>query len=174
MNQLEIKSINKHLTEFAKTLTNTQLIGLVEWFCYKSLETPFEAPNDIAKKFIDTFFGEFVFANILSDERGHNNYFLKSSLSERELYNFMRIGLLQESFFRLKDSVDKPVAKPKEDKLTLQDKKDLRDILKEHNAMLEYQLEDESDIIKTGGQELLDEKKRHKEFIKKFGKLKLF
>lgn len=146
MRLLEIKSIQSNLTAFLKPLSLEDFIELVDYINYAVLETPFKAPNTIAKAFIEEFFSEEIFAKLISDIRDPDKFFRSASISERALFDNLRIALMQESYFKLKQVKDvRPIIKKKE-KLTPKDKTVLLEILDEHQKMLEYQLEDESFI----------------------------
>lgn len=171
MNTFQLKSFEANLKAFIEPLTLSEFIALTEWFTYDLAATPFVAPNELCLKFITEFFGDETFVRILSDVRGENKSFLKSSLSERDLFETIRSGLTQIAFFKLRRL---HAEKPKGLILAKADKKNLNKILAEHGAMLRYQLEDE-DFIRNSdseGDELVEEKKRHLAFIEKLGIIK--
>jgi len=169
MNQLELKSLDANVTAFCKKLTNAQLVEVTDFVVYHSTDTSIKATK-LSTEFVNEFFGEKDWNDNLSDELKKPEFFTKASRNTQEVIRLVRVGLLQECFFRLA----KKTKEPSEDKLSAQDKKTLKEIINEHHAMLEYQLEDEDGVRKVGGDELVAEKNRHKEFLEKFGKSKNF
>lgn len=198
MNQQQFTSLNANVKAFCKPLNDEQLIDLTDFLNYRCYDK--EEPTGFIKDFIEEFFSLRLWDENLYDEIEKPAFFNKASMTDKELIRLVRVGLLQECFFRsyvnlkvkktlvdttnepkpfvsreegAKLRADKPKG-PKEEKLSTQDKKDLKDILTEHHAMLKYQLEDEDGVREAGGNELVEEKKRHQKFINKFFKLKLF
>lgn len=169
MNTLEIRSIISNLTDFTSKLSLEEFIDLTEWMCYGLLETPFIAPNKLQQEFIEEFFSTEVFAKILDDIRNPTKMWNKSSMSERELYDKIRIGLLQQSFFHLKDKPKTKITKPKPI-LSPTEKHTIKEIFQEHEAMLQHRLEDTDYLLSVGGQEAVDECERHIKFIQYFSK----
>jgi len=177
MNQQEHKSLNANVSAFCKGLTDMQLKDLTDDMNYNCYNKGFK-PNAVATKFIEEMFSKSVWDDNLSDEINKPEFFCKATRNDKELIRLVRIGLMQECFFRFMLLLNgtpytpsKPIeVKPKEPKglLSVMEKLNLTDILKEHYAMLEYQLEDEEGVYKVGGDELVNEKKKHRDFIEQF------
>lgn len=173
-------SIIKNVCDYTDTLTNEELREVIEYFVYDSNNRTPVTPTDLQLTFAVKFFGSDEWSNFIFDTV-HQQMFLKSSNNTRENVPFIRQILLSNAYFRLKNILDsKPQevklkvvkeTKPK-NQLTPNDKKILKDILEEHKAMLEYQLEDEDGIrsIDEDG-DLLKTKKKQLKFIEKYEKL---
>lgn len=163
MKDFQIKSIADNLNEYVKDFTNEELATLVDEYCYGVLETPFRKPSEMTMKFANEFIGEVEFARVITDVRNPDKLFLSSKDSTRELVRMLSMALMEKSFVRFEKLLkSKPIILSKEDK------KNLREIRDEHEAMLKYQLEDEDAIRNTDseeGQALVDEKKRHLFFL---------
>lgn len=173
-------SIFDNLTQFTDKLNDIDFIKLTNYVCRLDDDSETK-PDGFIAEFISEFFGDKEWEEMISDERGEQKYFFKSSASTRDLARTIRIGLMQKGFIRLSKNTKsaKPVVTVKQNKLSKQDKDDLIDILVEHKAMLEYQLEDESSIIQTAddvaeGKQLVKDKKRYVKVIEKLDSLKLF
>ncbi len=187
MNILELKSMDVNVTAFCKKLTNAELAEVTDYVVYHSTDTSIKL-SQLCIEFIHEFFGEKDWKDNLDDEINKPEFFTKCTRNTQEIIRLVRIGLLQECFFRFINKTKEPVAaerKPfvsreegaklhishvSEHKLSPSDRKALKEILNEHHAMLTYQLEDEKGVIDAGGEELVAEKKRHKKFIERFGK----
>jgi hypothetical protein len=168
MNELQQKSIDANLDKFCKDLTDIELGGLTNFIVYGCHS---KKPHELAIQFIEEFFSTEEWDKNLSDEIEKPQYFNKASRNTQELIRVVRIGLLEKSFHRyLKGLLKQPKVV-----LTKEDKTSLREILEEHQAMLEYQLEDEDFIHNSVGdesEELVASKRKHLEFLEKFGNLK--
>ena len=188
MNPLEFKSLNANVSAFCKKLTDVELKDLTDFLNYGCYT---DKPNKIASEFIADFCGNKGWDANLYDEKEKPQFFNRASMNDKELIKLVRVGLMQECFFRFtrildgtpyvlptikrdvtKMAVKVPLSTLSNIKLSTQDKKTFKEIIKEHSAMLEYQLEDEDSVRKAGGEELVDEKKRHKDFLERFGKSK--
>ena len=168
MNQLQLDSLDANLDRVEKALSDAELAELTNFLLYDCYT---EKPSKFVAEFIEEFFGNKEWADNLSDEFNKPQYFFKASRNTQELIRLVRIALLEKSFNRFSKLVPK---KPKV-VLTKEDKTSLREILEEHQAMLEYQLEDEDFIHNSVGdesEELVASKRKHLEFLEKFGNLK--
>lgn len=169
MNQLQLDSLDANLDRVEKALSDAELAELTNFLLYDCYT---EKPSKFVAEFIEEFFGNKEWADNLSDEIKKPQYFFKASRNTQELIRLVRIALLEKSLNRFSKLVPK---KPKV-VLTKEDKTSLKEILEEHQAMLEYQLEDE-DFIRNSvdeeeGEELVASKRKHLEFLEKFGNLK--
>lgn len=186
MNTLQLDSIHANVKGFCKDITLADLREITMYVCYNSTDLNYKL-SPLTKEFILQMFGEKLWKDNQDDEIKKPEFFCKVSRNDQELIRLVRIGLLQEHFWRsekasdftelktaVKDLEKKVDLKPDGYKLPSEDKTILTEILKEHQAMLEYQLEDKRSVKAAGGQELVDEKERHLKFIKKFWKLKIF
>ena len=164
MNELQLKSLDANMDKFCKELSDSKLSELTDFLCYGCYS---EEPKTWVKDFIDDFIGEKEWADNLSDEIKQPECFSKATINTQEIVRLVRISLLEKSFHRFSALTKKPLST-----LTKSDEKNLKEILHEHKAMLEYQLEDEDSIINSvgdDGEELVDEKKRHLKFLETFG-----
>lgn len=159
MNDLLTQSLLKNVSNYCKSLSDSDLAELTDFLCYGCYE---REPKDWVKEFIDDFIGEKEWVDNLRDEKNPPAYFFKATSNTKEIIRLVRIDLLQESFSRFSYLLKNPLVS-----LSGSDKTNLKEILGEHKAMLEYQLEDEDSIVNSceDGQELLDEKKRHLNFL---------
>jgi hypothetical protein len=159
MNDLQAKSLDANLTTFVKPLSDKKLVELTNFLVYRYAT---DQPEKWVLDFVHEFVGEKDWNDVLSDEIKKPEYFNKASRNAHELVRVIRIWLLEESFRRFQLSLVKPknILEPK-------DKASLIEILDEHKAMLEYQLEDEDAIRSVGedGEELVQEKKKHLKFL---------
>lgn len=172
MNQQEFKSLNANVSAFCKGLTDMQLKDLTDDMNYNCYNKGFK-PNAVATKFIEEMFSKKVWDDNLSDEINKPQFFNKVTMNDKELIRLVRVRLMQECFFRfmlLLNGTPNTPSKPIEPKglLSVMEKLNLKDILNEHYYMLEYQLEDEEGVRNVGGDELVNEKKKHRDFIKQF------
>lgn len=168
MNELQQKSLDANLEKFCKDLTDIELGGLTNFIIYGCYS---KKPHELAIQFIEEFFSTEEWDKNLSDEIEKPQYFNKASRNTQELIRVVRIGLLEKSFHRyLKGLLKQP-----EVVLTKDEKATLKDILREHQAMLEYQLEDKDFIINSvrgdEGEELVATKQKELDFLEKFGSL---
>lgn len=182
------QSIIANVSAFVKKISDVELFDLVMFVCY----TPNVAPthsieNDVQRKFVDEVLGASDWKDYI-DDLIKKPYFFKCSYSFKTNLDFIEKILHSEVYFRFQATLspqvgEKVVVKEKEkvvikyvDKplLTKSEKGTLSEILSEHKAMLEYQLEDEDAIRNCDdeGEALVDQKKKHLGFIEKFGKLK--
>jgi hypothetical protein len=163
MNELQHKSLDANLDRFCKDLSDSELSELTDFLCYGCYS---EEPKAWVKDFIDDFIGEKEWVQNLADEKTPPQYFFKATRNTQEIVRLVRIGLLEKSFHRFSALTKQPLVS-----LTKTDKKNLREILHEHKAMLEYQLEDEDEIKRyvseDEGEKLVVEKKRHMKFLEK-------
>lgn len=167
------QSIIANVSAFVKDLSNVELYDLVMFVCY----TPNIAPThnvetETQRRFVDEVLGENDWRMYMNDLINKPQYFLSSSASFRTNLELIEKILHSEVFFRFQDCMTpKVVEKPL---FTKGEKQTLTEILEEHKAMLEYQLEDE-DFIRNcdeDGEELVELKKKHLTFLEKFGSLK--
>jgi hypothetical protein len=165
MNELQLKSLDTNLDKFCKDLSDSELTELTDFLCYGCYS---EEPKTWVKEFIDDFIGNKEWVANLTDEKKPPEFFFKASRNTQEIVRLVRIGLLEKSFNRFSALTKKPLST-----LTKSDEKNLKEILHEHKAMLEYQLEDEDEIKRyvseDEGEELVVEKKRHLKFLETFG-----
>ncbi len=163
MNELQLKSLDTNLDKFCKDLSDSKLSELTDFLCYGCYS---EEPKTWVKEFIDDFIGNKEWVANLTDEKKPPEFFFKASRNTQEIVRLVRIGLLEKSFNRFSALTKKPLST-----LTKSDEKNLKEILHEHKAMLEYQLEDEDEIKRyvseDEGEELVVEKKRHLKFLEK-------
>jgi len=169
MNELQQKSLDANLDKFCKDLTDIELGGLTNFIIYGCYS---KKPDELDSQFIEEFFSFEEWDKNLSDEIEKPKYFNKASRNTQELIRVVRISLLEKSFHRfLKGLLNQPKVV-----LTKGEKSTLKDILKEHQAMLEYQLEDKDFIINSvggeEGDELVATKQKELDFLEKFGSLK--
>jgi len=166
MNELQQKSFDANLDRVEKALSDAELAELTNFLLYDCYT---EKPSKFVAEFIEEFFGNKEWADNLSDEIKKPEYFFKASRNSQELIRLVRIALLEKSFNRFSKLVPKVV-------LTKEEKTSLKEILEEHQAMLEYQLEDEDFIRNSVGdeesEELVASKRKHLEFLEKFDNLK--
>ena len=167
------QSIIANVGAFVKELSNVELYDLVMFVCY----TPNVAPthnieNDIQRRFVDEILGAENWRMYNNDLIHKPQYFLSCPHSFRSNLEFIEKILHSEVFVRFQGvMIPKVVEKPL---FTRDEKRTLTEILDEHKAMLEYQLEDE-DFIRNcdeDGEELVELKKKHLTFLEKFGSLK--
>jgi hypothetical protein len=164
------QSIIANVGAFVKKLSNVELHDLTMFVCY----TPNVAPthnieNETQRRFVDEILGSHDWEMYINDLIKPKQYFLSSSGSFRSNLDLIEKILHSEIFFRFQvNMTPKIVIEPL---YTKQEKKTLTDILGEHKAMLEYQLEDEKAIIDScgdDGEELIALKKKHLIFLEKF------
>lgn len=169
MNDFQLQSLDANLDNFCKDLSDVELAKLTDFLsfgCYT------EQPSDWIKDFIDDFIGKKEWEDNLSDEIKKPEYFNKATGNTKELVRIVRVSLLAKSFERFLRLLKKEakVVLSKEEKSTL------KEILVDHQAMLEYQLEDEDFIRNSVGDEdgeaLVEMKRKQLEFLEKFGGLK--
>ncbi len=166
------QSIIANVSAFVKDLSNVEIYDLTMFVCY----TPNVAPthnteNETQRRFVDEVLGADDWRLYINDLI-KKPYFLSSSGSFRSNLELIEKILHSEVFFRFQDCMTpKVVEKPL---FTRDEKRTLGEIIGEHKAMLEYQLEDEDFIRNCGedGEELVDLKKKHLNFLEKFGSLK--
>lgn len=174
MNNLQTESLAANVKAFCEKLSVKELTEVTMYVVYMSTVETY-TPSDTTKTFIDEIFGAKLWASNQYDEIKKPEFISRTSRNDQEFVRMVRIGLLQEYFWRTKEIARETTNKTEKiEILSTQDKKDLHDILKEHKHMLDYQLEDEETVRKVGGEELVEEKRRHLSFIEKFWKLKLF
>jgi hypothetical protein len=169
MIDFQLESLNTNLDNFCKDLSDTELAELTDFLsfgCYT------EQPSDWVKDFIDDFIGTKEWGDNLSDEVKKPEFFNKASINTQEIVRIVRISLMVKSFTRFK----KVVKKEPKVVLSKEDKSTLKEILRDHQAMLEYQLEDE-DFIRNSvgdedGEELVVLKRKQLDFLEKFGGVK--
>lgn len=178
MNNFVRQSLIKNTHAFCDKLTDTEMRDLAHYFVYEVNMEDIQDPNELQVKFIDEFFGMKEWENHLHDIT-KTSYFLLASYTFRTNFDFITKILLSDVFFRFSKLVHtqedaKPAPKPKiirqKPQISTKDKKLLAEILSEHEAMLEYQLEDEESIRKYDdeGGTLVDEKKKQLKFIQNF------
>lgn len=158
-----LKSLEKNLDNYCKTLSDAELAELTDFLLYGCYNSE---PNEWVKEFIDDFFDFKEWEKNLSDEVNPPQNFFKANRNTSDLIRTVRLGLLELSFHRFNKTVKNNITQ-----LDKTEKLILKDILTEHKAMLEYQLEDE-DFTRNSdkdGEAFLEEKKKHVEFINKFG-----
>lgn len=184
MNDFVKKSLIANVSGFTEKLSDKELSDLTEFFCFKINVDVKSKPSNVELDFIDKVLGKSNWEDYMSDLI-LSPIFLKASYSFRINFDFITKLLLAEVFFRFSTIVSETKPTPKEKvvvktvaaeaKLKPKEKDTLKEILEEHQAMLEYQLEDEDYILGVGkdGKELLAQKKRHLKFIKNFGKFKI-
>lgn len=162
MKELQLKSLDANLDKFCKDLSDSDLAELTNFLCYGCYS---EQPKAWVKDFIDDFIGDKEWRDNLSDEINKPEFFNKASRNTQEIVRLVRIGLLEKSFHRFSALTKHPLLSLKKT-----DEKSLKEILREHHSMLEYQLENEDLIINSvgddEGQALVVEKKRHLKFLK--------
>lgn len=156
-----LKSLEKNLDNYCKTLSDAELAELTDFLLYGCYNSE---PNEWVKEFIDDFFGLSEWADNLTDEINPKKYFFKASSNTSELIRTVRICLLELSFHRFNKTVKNRLAQ-----LDETEKSTLKDILTEHKAMLEYQLEDEDFIrnLDESGEGFIKEKQKQVEFLNK-------
>jgi hypothetical protein len=157
MNTLEIKSLNNNISDFCEQLTDAQMIELTDFICVDYLK---KKPNTTILEFIEEFITMREWELYISDKIT-NPMWLSTSDSTRELIPAINRTLLVQCYTRFTNLVNKPKpAKAKSsDGLNKEDKGILRNIHEEARAMLNYQLEDEAEVIEYGGEEALAYKK---------------
>lgn len=164
------QSIIANVGAFVKDLSNVELYDLVMFVCY----TPNVAPthnieNDIQRRFVDEILGVENWRMYNNDLIKKPQYFLSCPHSFRSNLEFIEKILHSEIFFRFQGCMTPKVIEKK--LYTKEEKKTLTEILDEHKAMLEYQLEDEKSIMEACGDdsdEIIKLKKKHLNFIEKF------
>lgn len=179
MNALIKQSIIDNVHAFCDKLTDTEMQDLVSYFVYEVNMKDRHEPREVHLKFIDEFFD-------LEDWKRHLHdvdkagFFLGASITLRNNLEFIQKILLSDSFFRFISLLSgtpepiKPAPKPKvvrqKPQISTADKKTLAEILREYEAMLEYQLEDEDALVKYSDDEvdLVKVKKKQLKFIQNF------
>lgn len=168
MNDIVRKSLIANVTGFTKDLTDLEVKDLVGFICYMpSYKPTLDIDNDVQRKFVDEILGSDEWSNYIGDLI-KLPIFLKSSGSFRTNLEFIEKILHSEAYFRFENVLNN--LKKEKAKLPSAEKTILKNILDEHKAMLEYQLEDE-DFIRNcdnEGEEFIDEKRRHLKFLEEF------
>lgn len=176
MNPLIRQSIIDNVHAFCDKLSDKELQEVVSYFVYEVNMKDRPEPNEIQLRFIDEFFSLKDWNYHLEDV-DNAKYLLRSSATLRTNLDFIQKVLLSDAFFRFMNLVGKsiPPAKPKREPkpkptLTPTEKKLLTGILQDHEAMLEYQLEDEESIAKYSDDEvdLVALKKEQLNFLQNF------
>lgn len=163
------QSLINNVGKFVKPLSNIELYDLVNFVCYvPNIAPTHNIENEVQQRFVDEILGASDWELYINDLIKKPQYFLSSSGSFRSNLEFIEKILHTEMFFKFQMMLSVKVEKPL---FTKSEKKTLSDILGEHKAMLEYQLEDEQSIINSCGddaKELIELKKKHLIFLEKF------
>lgn len=178
MNEFVRQSLIKNTHAFCDKLTDAEMRDLAHYFVYEVNMEDRREPNELQVKFINEFFGMKEWENHLHDLT-KSSYFLLASYTFRTNFDFITKILLSDVFFRFskltyQQEDAKPAPKPKvvnqKQWISTKDKKTLAEILREHEAMLEYQLEDEEALTKYSDDEvdLVKTKKVQLKFIQNF------
>lgn len=181
MNALIRQSIIDNVHAFCEKLTDAEMQDLVSYFVYEVNMKDRHEPREVHLRFIDEFFDIKDWLKHLHDV-DNAQFFLGASITLRTNLDFIQKVLLSDTFFRyttllhkVEDLQDaKPAPKPKAVKqkpqISTADKKTLSEILREFEAMLEYQLEDEESLTKYSDDEvdLIKQKKKQLKFIQNF------
>lgn len=173
MNDFQLQSLDANLDKFCENLSDAELYQLIDYLLYGCYtETPKDWVKDFIEDFIEDFIGTKEWEDNLSDEINKPKYFNKASGNTKELVRIVRVFLLAKSFERF----SKLLKKEPKVVLSKEEKSTLKEILVDHQAMLEYQLEDEDFIRNSVGDEdgeaLVEMKRKQLEFLEKFGGLK--
>jgi hypothetical protein len=174
MNDFVRQSLIKNTHTFCDKLTDAEMRDLAHYFVYEVNMEDIRPPSELQVTFINEFFGMKEWENHLHDLT-KSSYFLLASYTFRTNFDFIIKVLLSDVFFRFsKLTYQKEDAKPKvvrhKPQISTADKKMLAEILREHEAMLEYHLEDEASLSKYSDDEvdLVKTKKEQLKFIQNF------
>lgn len=170
------QSIIANVGDFVKKISDVELFDLVNFVCYSPNIAPtHNIENDVQRRFVDEVLGASDWSDYI-DDLIKKPMFFKCSYSFKANLDFIEKILHSEVYFRFQNTLTPKVVEVKKPKLTKNEKLMLTDILAEHKAMLEYQLEDE-DYIRNcddDGDEFVDMKKNHLTFLEKLGKKDFF
>jgi len=173
MNQIIRQSIIDNVRAFTDKLSDDEVRTLIDYFCYEVNMSDRKDPGELETRFIDEFFGAIDWAKHLQDVDS-TKFFLLAPISLRNNLEFIQKILFSDAYFRFsmllaKQPEPKTITITKtRDLFTPTEKKTLREVLGEHQSMLEYQLEDEDQLHRyddTG--DLVSTKKKHLKFIEK-------
>lgn len=94
---IEANNLQNDITSFLKDTPDNEFIELVKYVTYGKGD-PNSIPSKLTQDFIAKFIGPDIWRNIVIDSR---QPIMKSSINQRNIFRFVVLGLMVESFNRL-------------------------------------------------------------------------
>lgn len=94
---MKADDLQNDITSFLKDIPDNEFLDLVKYVTYEKRD-PNSTPSKLTQDFITKFIGPDIWRNIVIDSR---QPIMKSSINQRNIFRFVVLGLMVESFNRL-------------------------------------------------------------------------